>query len=369
MTSIPKRCAELRADLIERASDPRHVKFLDAIVQSSRLKQDRLFPREWDGADLGEHIERTARMAEMWTATTEMMDLIVHASESLPPQVLKREAIPSQQGFLYLPVPLWITDIRGDRLPVRVIMWSERTIGREGESPGRGMPEVARGLVIDAFMVNGEDGDRAASMMPRAEWARIMAEVPSLSLFHSMSIAFDAKVWDVDTSGVQGTPDEKAEVGRRVLHNRHYMRSLHDGDEVEQLPDGRWLVRTADGHVVTAMADRMVQFLHAYFAFSSSTLSAFDRERLPKSQLRWMRRLGIPDSPISVLRLRRREQGDETGNGGQLSYRHVRRGHWRRQWYGSGEGRYQQHIWIAPTIVGPADGELRIRDVVNLAQF
>jgi hypothetical protein len=39
-----------------------------------------------------------------------------------------------------------------------------------------------------------------------------------------------------------------------------------------------------------------------------------------------------------------------------------------RQWYGSGENRYQQHIWIAPTIVGPEEGELRVREVVNLIQ-
>jgi hypothetical protein len=178
-----------------------------------------------------------------------------------------------------------------------------------------------------------------------------------------MSIAYGHIPWDVDTSMVEGTPEQKAEVGRRA------MRSAHDVVAYEKVDDKRWMVRTSDGHTVYAVPDATTQFLKAYFHFVRSELSALDREYLPRSSAKWLRRLGLANSPITVVRLRRRA-GRETGNGGQLTYRYLRRGHWRRQWYGPMDGeRYQEHIFIAPTIVGPEDGELRIRDVVNLAQW
>lgn len=361
MSSIPNRCAELRADFIDRGLSKRHIWFLDAITTSARKKGDKLFPYDWDGDDLAHDLVQTMKMAEMWTATPEMLDLVQHASKSLPPQALKRESLPSQSGFLYLPAPLWMEDIRGKQLPIRAIMWREREIGREGESPGRGLPHIARGITLYLFMINGEDGDEVPQHLNKVEFRRILAEVPSLSLFHSMSVAFDRKVWDVDTSDMEGVdPDIRAEVGRRVMH------SLHDGDAIERLEDGRWLIRTSDGYVIKARADNVIQFLHSYFHFVGSTLSSLERERPSRSLLKWLRRLGMPEGPITVVRLRHHEATGKGLGGWQLTYRHVRRGHWRAQWYGSGEARYQQHIFIAPTIVGPDDGPLRVRDVVNI---
>jgi hypothetical protein len=300
----------------------------------------------------------------MWTATPDMVDLITHASESLPPQVLTRENVPSTHGFLYLPVPMVMNDVRGKPLPIYGIMWAEKELGHPGKSPGRGMPDTARGLVISLFTLNGAPDDPANDARISAKDRQMMmVGVPTLSLVHSMSLAFGRVVWDVDTSDVDGTPEEKADIARRV------MRSAHDGDALEKEADGRWLIRTGEGHVIRAIPDPTVQFLHSYFHFVGSTLSSLDRERMPRSMARWLRRLGMPDDPITVVRLRRREPGAETGRGGSLSYRYVRRGHWRRQWYGSGEGRYQQHIWIAPTLCGPEDGPLRVREVVNLVQF
>ena len=361
MTSIPNRCAELRADFIDRGLTKTHIEYLDGIVRSARMNGDKLFPYEWDGHDLGHDLVKTMRLAEMWSVTPEMQDLIEHAAKSLPPQVLKRESLPSQTGFLYLPKPLWMEDIRGDHLPIRVITWHERELGREGESPGKDLPHVARGVTLNMHVLNGEDGDLAFKAMTPEERRRIASQVPTVSLFHAMSVAFDRQVWDIDTSDMVGVdPEVRAEIGRRTS------RSLHDGETIEHLPDGRWLIRTSEGYVVKARADNVIQFLHAYFHFVESTLSSMDREHPSKTLVKWMRRLGMPDGPISVVRLRRHEVTGKGMGGWVLSYRHVRRGHWRAQWYGSGEHRYQQHIFIAPTIVGPDDGPLRVRDVVNI---
>lgn len=364
MSSIPTRCSELRADLIQRCMEPSHVKFLNAVIKSSRHAGDRLFPHTWEGHHLAEDIQHTATMAEMWTVTPEMLDLMGHAAKSLPPQVLRQENLPSQQGFLYLPVPYYVTDIRGDRVPVRAILWTEREVGRPGVGPGGGVPKgVSRGVVFYLFMVNGENDDPAMKAIPKETLDRLWRSTPNLSLFHSFSVAFGHKVWDVDTSDVKGTPDQKAEYGRRAL------KSVHDGEAVSRLEDGRWEVRTSDGNIVRAIADPTIQFLHTYFHFAGSTLSSLEKEWPSKPTVKWLRRIGLPNSPITTIRLRRRESTGKGMGGWTLDYRHVRRGHWRAQWYGSGPDRYQQYIYIAPTIVGPEDGPLRVRDVVNLVQY
>src|SRR6188768_850824 len=118
MTSIPQQCAEMRADFIERGMAPMHVSFCNAMVRSSRLQGDGLFPYAWSGEQVADDMVRQMRMAEMWSATPEMFDLIHHAAKSMPPQVLMREDLPTPVGFLHLPVPLWVNDIRGERLPI-----------------------------------------------------------------------------------------------------------------------------------------------------------------------------------------------------------------------------------------------------------
>lgn len=369
MTSIPQQCAEMRGDFIDKGMSGYHLSFLDAMVQSSRLQGDRLFPYEWTGEQVADDMVRQMRMAEMWTATPEMFDLIHHASKSMPPQELRREDLPSMQGFLWLPVPLPIKDIRGETLNIQGILWSEREMGRRGESPGAGMPDIGRGIVVWMFARMGDPTDPLRRQMGRQQMGRIMAESPLLSLYHSMSVAFGHKTWDVDTSGHSGTPQEKADAARQALKMRR-MHSAHDGTVISQDEDGLWQIRTAEGDILKAVADPTVQFLSAYFHFAKSELTTLDREWTPRSSARFFARLGLPDSPITVIRLRRRASGAETGRGSALSYRYVRRGFWRNQWYGSvtNNDRHQRAIWIAPTLVGPEDGPLRIRDVVNLVQ-
>lgn len=363
MKSIPIQTAEARADFVEMALNPQHVRFLDGMVKSSRVQRDNLFPPDWNGGEVAQDMQVSARMSELFTATPDMHALMMHASKSLPPQTLERTDLPSQHGFLYLPSDLTNIDIRGEEVRTRAIMWAEREIGHPGvDANGKGL-EVGRGIVIWLFTEFGSQRDslRRAGWSD-ADFAKARTFIPRMSLMHCMTVGFGHIAWDIDTSGVDGDPEFKAWFGRNV------MRSIHDGEVIEQQANGSWLVRTADGNIVTTKPDPVIQYLKTYFHFYGSVLSEPDREHMPRSMARWFRRLGLPDGPVTVVRLRRRPHGPETGNGWTLTYRHVRRGHWRKQWYGSGEHKFQRHIWISPTIVGPEDGELAVRDVVNLVQ-
>jgi hypothetical protein len=361
--SIPQECAEWRADFVERALWPAHLRFMQGMADSNRAMGDSLFPYDWDGEKIAHDLRHIAAMAELWTATPDMMNLMLHAALSLPPQVLKREALPSQQGFLYLPEPLVLKDIRDEPLPVHAIMWSEREIGRPGEVPGAGLSDVTRGVVLYLFCKTAAPGDPLLMRATPAEVSIMLRDAPRMSLVHAQSVGFDRVSWSLDTSQIKGTPEFRAMVGRQL------MRSSHDGEVIDANEDGSWQLRTLDGHVVTAHPDAIIQFLHTFFHFVRSELSGLDREFPARAMGKWLRRIGIPDSPVTVVRLRRRASGQETGNGWALTYRYVRRGHWRRVWYGPMNGpRYQQHVWIAPTIVGPEGAPIRVRDVVNLVQ-
>lgn len=365
--SIPVQCAELRADFIEKALSPLHLRVMDEMVLSAKRAGDMALPRDYDGEDTARDLQRMARVAEMWTVTPEMQDLILHAAQSLPPQVLTREMLPSQAGWLFLPKPLFIiTDIRAEHIPLQVLMWTERTIGRESEDVGV-EPRVARGIVVTLFQITGAKDDPLVTgshntpPMTQRELARIMTHAPRVSLVHLSTVAFDKHAWTVDTTGLSADHEERARIGRIA------MRSMHDERGMVQQSDGSW-VTWVEGHAVPTYPEPIVQFLHSYFHFCASELSAWEHEAMPRSSAKWLRRLGIPNSPVTIIRLRRHAPGMPSGVGWTLTYRYVRRGHWRRQWYGSGADRHQEHIWIMPTIVGPEEGELRQRDVVNLLQ-
>jgi len=75
----------------------------------------------------------------------------------------------------------------------------------------------------------------------------------------------------------------------------------------------------------------------------------------------------VKNTKITVIDFRRRVGEFESGTGREFTHRFLRRGHWRKQWMGSEKDgtRRQARIWINPTVVGPADKPLVLREHVN----
>ena len=354
MTSIVAQTADARADFVERSDTPLNHRIIDAMIAESRAGNGNLMPPGWSADDFIADTVLSARAAELFTCTPEMFDLIGHAAQSLPPQTLDRYDLPAMNGWLHLPTPLVIDDTRGDPIAITDILWSERTLGRDGVSPGRGIPSHARGILIHAFTPTGDPSDPLVGRMDPAMLRRLMAETPKASLVHTQTVAFGRLSWALAAG--DGTA--------LAVRDAYALASLHDGEVVEE-HGGEYLVRTQSGHTAKVRPDPFVQFMKTYFHFVKSELAAIDRADIPRSMRRWMKQLDMPMGAVSVIRLRRHAYTGTAGEGRALTYRYVRRGHWRRQWYGAGDGRYQRHIWIAPTIVGPGDGPLRVRDAVN----
>jgi len=105
----------------------------------------------------------------------------------------------------------------------------------------------------------------------------------------------------------------------------------------------------------------------AFCRLCQQSITIAEKEPVDRVSRRRSRNLPNNES-VTVINLRHaaaRQQEHETQV--EWSHRWLRRGHWRRQWYGSGEDKHQVPIYINEAICGPEDKPLVIRDhVTNL---
>lgn len=346
--------ADRRADLVDRVCSDASVRFLNEWVVRQGSKANVLIPRGTTGEGLAESLQYIAQAAELFTVTPEMLDLIEHASKSLPPQVLDRFDLPAPVGWLHLPRDLIFTDGKGISVPIRDFMWAESRVSREMALSAK-LSKSASGVIFWGFMdldqlVRSNQILHSVNYAPEGQ--KNLRQLPKSIFCQFLPTAFGAAAW---------FPTSR-------LGSESVMASMHDGDVVDTFDDGSFLIKTMSGALITARPDPTVQFLKTYFHFVQSELTSKDRTPLPRSQQKMLRRFKLPTGPVTVIQLRKHHASHGDGQSWALTYRYVRRGFWRKQWYGSGENRYQKHIWIAPTIVGPDDGPLRVRDVVNIVK-
>ncbi len=359
--NLPREVAERRADLYEKCESEDQVNWYAQMMLSTRLHGDGLFDPRWNARDFAFRVKQTAAECELFVVTEEMLDLSVHAMKSLEPQVLLPMDLPTPTGFVLFEKPFISVDIRGKKNPVTAIMWREEIIGHIGSAPGIDahgelVPAVNTGVVLYLFMDNLDKESRPPWLTPQ-----MMANVPRDSLYHLISVSYGYMTWDM-------VPKDTAR-GRDELDlwnaTRNSMNSLHDGEIISDLGNGVYRIRNSAGQELNVVPEKFVQLMKTVWHFMQSELSEKSREYPPRRTAKGLPN-GIPNSPITVVRLRRRKSLNENTGKWSLSYRYLRRGHWRNQWYGSGNSRYQRQIYILPTIVGPDDGPFVDRDVVNL---
>jgi len=116
----------------------------------------------------------------------------------------------------------------------------------------------------------------------------------------------------------------------------------------------------------------MLQTIHAFFLLCQQKIGLPQ----PTQATRGVRRRAeralpnrpIPDVRVITLRRYRDDDGDHeidpNQRGRNYSHRWIRNAFWRRQWYPS-EQRHKPK-WIAPTVCGPKDKPLVIKDTAYL---
>ena len=348
-------------------------------------------PRDMTVPELVDRIGFVAAHSETWFVSSDVSALVMDASTDMPPHSMRREDLPTHSGWLYFETPLETLATDGSYYKIRAILWQQRAIVGDTRRRQAEMP----GLVMWCF---SDIEDMTASTTTVERMGPSYAE----EVTESIRVAFAGRTplipvtfgvigngripWVAMKLSDDGVPEEAPVIPsadtwvaknvylEKAFQDFYARDSWDDGDapipvgEIEKdgSEDGRWVVRTPNGERVLIYPDPSDRWFLAFLRFIQQKLPAIHQEPVAKSVAKKLRNKGMPAGPITVVTWRKRERTPETGTGSPLTYRYVRRGHWRRVWCGPLDGeRYQKPVLIAPTIVGDPSLPLRIREVSN----
>lgn len=329
------------------------------------------------------------KVAESFYITDDMLTLAEHAAQSMPNQWINREDLPAEAGFLWLPRPIAHFDIRGRQLRTRALSWHQfqggivllhwtdrddleddinvrlmRMWDKDGPEPDEAAYEV------------GLTPQDAAKLRGSSEWSKF----PKLQLQHAQPDAYGGRMgMSPDCSnlhrwrkmlGVAFVPHYEGEEMFPVVEGDTRAASIgwsldpDVGTEENRVHAQRLLVMNPPE---VDIIDPISATFAAFCRLCQQSITIAEKEPVDRVSRRRSRNLPNNES-VTVINLRHashRKQDGETDV--EWSHRWLRRGHWRRQWYGSGEDRHQAPVWIHETVCGPEDKPLVIREhVTNL---
>lgn len=270
-------------------------------------------------------------VSENFYVSQEMMDVLIAATVSVPEDVsLTATDLPSPFGWVKLASPLTLLDIRSRPLRFHACSWAQ--IGSR----------VQIIWYTDKY-------DRQDSTNPTKE--EMLKALPRWTPSHSVVIPFG------ETFPV--SPQLRSKDGS-IITPEHKLEIRHD--------DSGFAVRVAgdtDGFDMVDGPSVDLQFLYAFFRILKQKIVTKRQEtEFPRNVRREFQRKNV-NLQITVIEFRKSAVRGDGSSTVDWSHRWLCRGHWRKQWYGSGDDRYWEFIWIHPHIKGPEDKPLLMRDHVN----
>jgi hypothetical protein len=310
-------------------------------------------------------------MTEFFYLTTDVARLIQDASQTMPPHLLIDSDFPSTHGFIHLETPLSFSLV-DDQIPmmIRAIVWSREHVGQGEQDSGPGCvtweyvstPQIRRHPDTESW----PDAIFRTPLFPVAYGSIRDGRLPWIcwdvdaSPESAVRVAMDQPSVFAEFTNFQNAPSQSEDYvpippGSTVLK---------PGTE-----DGHWIVRVPEGNTIHYEPDHVGRFLQTFFLFLRQELPSLHRETrdMPKPMLQRFRFKGINRSPISIITWRRREHTPYNSDTGRsISYRYVRRGHWRYNNFRHIDGvRTRWPVFIAPVLVGDPSLPFRERTVVN----
>jgi hypothetical protein len=298
-----------RAEAVSESFAPVMAEF----VHLNRMSVRDFMARRSDQAEsifVSSHIE-----ANLWRMTEEYeTDL----SEGLQP-----EDLPCDHGFAWLEDPLYVTDIRGRQVSVRVIFWSRETNG-----------------VILSFFSDAMDRNDEVNQyyIDRGE-KDLLLTTGRVPLLHLMPINWGRNIRQISLKDYEIAPLLKLEPNGEEEFERNKQRAAD-----------------SQGHAL--------RFAVALWEFMGEQIP---RVAFPDRPLR--RRLLREHSPLSevkVVELRTQEGSHERSEHPQLvmwNHRWRSRGHWRK-YRNKLTGEIVKVTWVRESIKGPAHLQLIEKDTV-----
>lgn len=269
-----------------------------------------------------------ADMCELIAYSAEMFDATDKADVTLPPV---------DNGFVYFEKPMVLHDIQGSEIKVNAMLW-RRTPVRVGNN------------LIDAFVCHmWNDQVRTPDSIAELRDPEQLSE-----LFHR-------------------------EITKEEVEHYHRLNGRWGYVGIANYVDGQDIGPAeieASEDVAQAYADKGVpaivaftnvnRFFHAFWLMMAQPLAeAVKTDEPDRATRRRMAAANLP-SDVTVIQFRRRESKKSEGPAKKVNWTHrwMVRGFWRWQPY-KVEGEWiRKRIWIAPTIKGPEDKPLVLKQKV-----
>lgn len=270
------------------------------------------------GAMLAAITKATMETADPWWVSPDVAALVAEAAEDMPHDPLVREDIPAPAGFALIGGPALLYpaldggERNGKKLSMRAISWWT-TWARYANSE-----ELEPSMMLTSWAHIEDDDDFVGELREMKDSYR----------------DFGQHMIDLNPTGIAVVPFGDTSMWRPDL--------------IDYSGDTRWTM--------------------AFFRFVQQRVIGSDRQYWERSQRREARRSGFREIPdqgyVSAIRLRRISHPEEEGyeplsTGRKLTSRHIRSGHWRRQWYP--KLGLHRPIYIHTTVVGPDGTPLHLR--------
>lgn len=365
--------------------NPLMAKFFEAWIKRDPMAK-RSMPSNrngtpWSGARICDDFRHTLSATENWFVGAQTMDAVSSLAETMPPEVLQREDLPSTHGWLIFEKPWILHDVHMNRMPIRGILWSQRMVGKDNlgqsETPG-----IVIWCLIDVNDNAVEEYWRYGAT-DKEVVKRLVKGGMRLTPATNFAVGFDSFAFELadtrgvylmeDNDGVRIEKDKEPGVWRvwRGIKQTSEMTLVHedDSDNPDQARIRRFHKAEAEALArepsQRVRPEPIIQFLQALWRFQATKMAAIERDHLRKTTEKLLVRRQMIPNPVSIILLRQRQSSGQgaTGVHYQLSHQFWVRAHWRRQWYPS-EGRHKS-IPIAPFHKGPENAPWLVRQRVN----
>jgi len=281
-------------------------------------------------------VHETLTLAESYYVDPPMHALVGAAAESWPDdEPIDVADFPTDQGWMWMPgAGLVALDVRGQLLHCNALSWDRR--GNE--------------VTLIWWAHKRWDPPPVRASNPEA-WERMPMVTP----------------WHVFTMTIGKPLPQSLQMGTvlpwEVSQEIRYART--EQGYAMYFPQG-W---TPEQMTPSLRRDDVAAWLISALRIMQTTLASVERQGLPANVRRNLRRHPhrLRQTAVTVIQLRRRAGSGETGEGRVYSHRWLRRGHWRKQWYGSERNgdRRQVRIYIHPTLCGPEGAPVILRGHVQ----
>lgn len=280
---------------------------------------------------------RVLSVAETFYVSPDMQRFAQMAAEDFPEdEVVLKEDLPSEAGFMVLPMRYRMLEAQGRLMIVNAVLWLNHKIW----------------LLSDRLDLEDQVTVSLVAEAGYERYRQFTLEVGRWDVVGMLNYGFGEPM-----------PTRARWIGG-VLPVDAQVKTMSD-------PDSGDIVLMTDHPAVpteTEGRDVILSFMLAVWRLMQQTLSDVSLATdIDRGTRRRAIKAKVPVG-VTVISLRRRTNHRGEGTGEHINYRTIVRGHWRRVWCGSRKNpqeRYRRAVYIHPFFRGPEDAPLIIRDRVN----